>query len=607
MRLSLLLVLALAACDQGNVQPSLLDIDNDGITSEFDCDDRDPNQHPGAEERCNGEDDNCDDVVDEGMESYVFHPDVDADGYGDPNYSKEGCSQPAGWVLNDKDCDDQSAKVHPSALDACNGVDDDCNGTPDDDPAEAPGWYLDEDKDGAGVGEAILYSCTPQEGYADNNDDCNDADAAIGPDAPDVCNGFDDNCDGKADNDVDAKPKWYDDDDGDGFGDAKGYAVSCTQPEGYVENPDDCDDTRPAAYPGAPEVCNAKDDNCDGKVDDDPANWPTWYVDLDKDGYGTTVSGSAGCKAPDSTSAKDPGDCNDADKAVHPNATEQCNTRDDDCDNVIDEAAVGAFTWYVDADGDGFGVEPDAITQCAAIDGRVVQKGDCDDADETAYPGADEICDGVDDDCDEVVDNDAIDWPRWWNDGDADGFGDPARPVDACEAPLGTVANDEDCDDSAGTTFPMATDTFGDGVDGDCDGKDCEAGFFSDAYFVACFDDLSWYEAQEWCATGYDGLALPMDQEEQDFLVDLLVAAEKDLTESPWIGLTDEAVEGTWVDLYDQAPLMTWWYEGRPDGDDNDNCAQMNSPFGAGDWNDLSCYAKGARQSYVCETRIVIP
>ncbi len=93
-------------------------------------------------------------------------------------------------------------------------------------------------------------------------------------------------------------------------------------------------------------------------------------------------------------------DCDDADPAVHPDAAESCNDADDDCDGEIDEDA--GPTWYLDEDGDGYGGA--AVVSCDAPSAYADNGADCDDTDETVYPGAEELSDGLDNDCDEEID-----------------------------------------------------------------------------------------------------------------------------------------------------------------------------------------------------------
>ncbi|MEE9553686.1 MAG: putative metal-binding motif-containing protein [candidate division Zixibacteria bacterium] len=198
-------------CDSGIGQCVYVDMDEDGYTSDVDCDDNNPNVYPGAPEYCNGIDDDCNGTIDDnvidcpsgaecinGACSYV---DMDNDGY-----------------YSDVDCDDNNPDVYPGAYELCDGLDNDCNGFIDD---------ADYDLDGYNV-------C----------DDCDDSDPSINPGTPEICDGFDNNCDGNID-DVD--------EDGDGF-----YA--CTE---------DCDDNDPNVHPQAPEICgDSIDNNCDGNIDE---------------------------------------------------------------------------------------------------------------------------------------------------------------------------------------------------------------------------------------------------------------------------------------------------------------------------------------------------
>ena len=96
-------------------------------TNNTDCNDSNTNVHPGATEVCNGIDDNCNGQVDEGVKT-TFYRDADGDGYGNPNVTTQACSQPAGYVTNNTDCNDSNPNVHPGATEICNGIDDNCNG-----------------------------------------------------------------------------------------------------------------------------------------------------------------------------------------------------------------------------------------------------------------------------------------------------------------------------------------------------------------------------------------------------------------------------------------------------------------------------------------------
>ena len=103
-------------------------------------------------------------------------------------------------------------------------------------------------------------------------------------------------------------------------------------------------------------------------------------------------------------------------------------------------------------------------------DGWIEEDGDCDDGDRTIHPQADELCNGVDDDCDTIVDNDPSDGTTWYPDADGDGFGDPALATRSCEAPQGYADQADDCDDGNGAVHPGVDEVCDNGLDDDCDG-----------------------------------------------------------------------------------------------------------------------------------------
>jgi hypothetical protein len=443
---------ALQACSQ----PS-------GTTTDAtDCDDNDDDAHPGAEELCDGDDNDCDGEIDEGV-GFTWYADSDADGWGSADSATVACTQPSGTVTNSGDCDDGDGDVYPGAVEACNGVDDDCDGvTDEDEAADAGTWYIDYDGDGYGVsGIHDRQACDQPSGFTDDASDCDDTDASTNPDGVELCDGVDNDCDGSTDEDdaLDTST-WYDDSDGDGYGDPASTQQACNQPSDAVAEGSDCDDGDPAINPGAPETCNGVDDDCDGAADEDDAlDAATWYADSDGDGYGDPARSDAACSQP-SGHLSDGTDCDDGDPAINPGATEICNGVDDDCDGSADEAsAVGVDTWYSDLDGDGYGDPTTAVEDCAQPSGAILDGSDCDDGEAAINPGATELCDGADNDCDGSIDEaDAADASTWYLDADADGWGDSASSTDSCTAPSGYVDNSLDCHDGDATIATCAFD-----------------------------------------------------------------------------------------------------------------------------------------------------
>ncbi len=300
--------------------------------------------------------------------------------------------------------------------------------------------------------------------------DCDDSDPAVFPGADELCNGIDDDCDAEVDeSDAIDATAWLPDTDGDGYGDrntAQALA-SCEPVSGHVADATDCDDGDAEVNPAADELCNGVDDDCDGEIDADAVDAPTWYLDYDDDGYGGTSYSEIGCE-PSSGYVADNTDCDDLEVGVNPGADEDpCNGTDDDCDGDVDEAdGVEPIRWYMDNDGDGYGNTAshiEAHPDCDQPSGTAADDGDCDDSDSTVYPGADEWCDGFDNDCDGVADEgDAVDALPWYEDADGDGYGwfyDPATM--ACTVPPGFVADDTDCDDSQAGINPGTTCAWG--------------------------------------------------------------------------------------------------------------------------------------------------
>jgi hypothetical protein len=445
-------------CDDQDDDVEALDLDGDGATTcDGDCDDGDGLRFPGADEGCDQLDNDCDGALG------TLEDDADSDGAAEcegdcddadtglnlRDFDQDGVTSCAGDcddfdpALNladadgdgasscQGDCDDADAARFPGADEGCDRADTDCDG------ALSP---LEHDGDSDGAAEC--------EG------DCDDADTGLNlrdfdQDGASTCAG---DC---ADFDPSMNPA---DADGDG-------ASTCDG---------DCDDGDDTRFPGAPEGCDGIDTDCDGlptpeeadadqdgfascEGDCDDANDTLEPADADADGVST-------CE----------GDCDDDEGTRYPGAPEGCDGLDQDCDGLpAPEEADADQDGYAACEGDcddaNDTLEPadldgDGVTTCA---------GDCDDTVATAAPGLPEVCDQADSDCDFVL-------PAAEADADGDGWAPCQQDCDDTDPTLVPVDTDLDgfstCDgDCAGddpSVGPGAADSWGDGIDQDCDGGD---------------------------------------------------------------------------------------------------------------------------------------
>ncbi|MCP3166301.1 sialidase [Myxococcus sp. QH3KD-4-1] len=427
------------------------------VATAGDCDDGNSAIRPGVTEVCDSVDNNCDGTVDENVGS-TWYRDADGDGHGRPDQSVVACTQPTGYVANTTDCNDSSAAIRPGATEACDSVDNNCDGAVDENVGST--WYRDADSDGHGRSDQSVVACSQPAGYVANTTDCNDGSAGIRPGATEVCDSVDNNCNGTVDEDV--KLTWYRDADGDGHGRTDQSTLACTQPAGYVANTTDCNDSSAAIRPGATEVCDAVDNNCNGTVDENVGS--TWYRDADGDGHGRSDQSVVACTQPTGYVANTT-DCNDSSAAIRPGVTEVCDSVDNNCNGSVDEN-VGS-TWYRDADGDGHGRSDQTTRACTQPAGYVANTTDCNDGSAAIQPGASEVCDSVDNNCNGSVDENVT--PTWYRDADGDGHGRSDQSTLACAQPAGYVANTTDCNDSNSAIRPGASEVC-DSVDNNCNG-----------------------------------------------------------------------------------------------------------------------------------------
>ena len=427
-------LLFLVGCD--TTIGDCVDADGDGVgvgaaCEQVDCDDDDPSVQVCGSDR-------------------PEDADVDADGY-----------------TAEEDCNDTDPAVHPGAGELCNGVDEDCDGETDEDATDAGSWYADTDGDGFGDPDAATAACSAPAGTVADDTDCDDALSTVFPGADELCNTIDDDCDSEVDEDGTNPGTWYADTDQDGFGDPNTASVSCSAPAGTVADNTDCDDALSTVFPGADELCNTIDDDCDTEVDEEATDATVWFADTDQDGFGDPNTSAPACSEP-SGWVLDDTDCDDAIATVFPGADELCNNLDDDCDSELDEDPTDATLWFADSDNDTFGEQNNGLEACTAPSGFVADNTDCDDSLDSTFPGADELCNNLDDDCDSEFDEDPTDATFWFADTDGDGFGTPDSGVQACEAPTGSVLDNTDCDDNQVLVFPDAEELCN-SIDDDCD------------------------------------------------------------------------------------------------------------------------------------------
>ncbi len=419
-----------------------LDDDNDLAPDDSDCAPYDSSIHPSAEETCDGKDNNCNYVVDEG-----FY-DTDSDGWKDCiDEDDDGDGVPDG-----ADCAPLDAALHPGADELCDGLDNDCNFLADegfsDLDNDGSADCVDEDDDGDGVSDET-DNCPSESngGQADQDEDgvgdlCDvDVDGDSIPNAVDNCpalkntqqsdldeDGAGDKCDDDMDGDLvdngaDNCPLVANPDQADADGDGVGDLCEDDVDGDGVDDGLDCAPLDPGVFPGAVEVCDGVDNDCDFETDQG-------FADSDFDGVKDCVDNDD-----DNDGSADQIDCAPVDPSIHAGASEKCNAIDDNCNDEVDEG-LGELTC-------GLGECEHTMSACQGGLWQVCNP----------FTGAEaEQCDGLDNDCDGIVDED-LGYSTC-------GLGICAHTVANC---LGGI--EQTCDPMEGAVVEIC-----DGLDNDCNG-----------------------------------------------------------------------------------------------------------------------------------------
>ena len=566
---------------------------SEALLGDEDCNDAQDFTYPGAPELCDSIDNDCDTVVDDGL---------DGDGDGVTTCGPNGINGDS-----DDDCDDTDNTVFPAATELCDGQLNDCNGT-------IGAGEVDADGDQHSVC-ALDAGGWDGSGTVTAGGDCQDSIPTINPSASEICDGYDSDCAGGLGTGTGGEADETDADSDNHY--ACTFDATAAGNGDTLLNDDDCQDAIPTINTAASEICDGYDSDCAGGLGDGTGGEAD-ETDADGDSnYACTFDATAVSNG-DTLLADD--DCNDAIPTINENASEICDGYDSDCAGGLG-TGTGGEADETDTDGDSHY----ACTFDATAEGNgdvLLDDGDC--LDTGAYGASvnnnqTEACDGYDTDC-------AGDGANATDETDADNDGYYIC-TNVAGANIGSSKlGGDDCLDSgtgangtaANQFYPMAGDAAGgDGEDLDCDGRDCESGdlgvagadYATGPYYMYCAfgtaDDNA--AALTACETTLDGhtfrLAEMSDSNDNDDAVTFVATSA-----TAWIGADDSATEGDFLwdvgannsgaDLGDFVGDTTFeaWATGEPSTGASADCAYMDD---AGDWFDSACNAN--LTGYICE------
>lgn len=401
-------------CEEGHCLNRVPDEDGDGHGSAMcmnaagmalgdDCDDNDERRGPfpdgpGGEEMgygCDGSDNDCDGTVDNDCECVTGE--------------MQECGIAGGRCIPGMQmCEGGRWGACEGAIGPINEIcgneeDDDCNGEYDENVIP---YWVDRDGDGAGSGDVLFDCAVPDNGAGTlPARDCDDRDPMLSPMQPEVCDDIDNNCNGLHD---EGFVEWYyQDADGDGYGDDYVRIQTCLPPAGWVTQPHDCNDDAgdmlaAAMNPGETEVCNDMDGDAPRPVDND-------CDELIDEGCPCTMAGETReCETRHQGPAYSMGmvctpgmqtctggtwgsTCVGGNRPTEEDCDgEQSDTDDDDCDGAHDEGLRTQGFLDLDEDGQGGGAEASRIASegiCEGMVGFATQGNDCDESDPEVYFG----------------------------------------------------------------------------------------------------------------------------------------------------------------------------------------------------------------------------